>query len=59
MVGVGKKPWNLTRQTNPADPLTRPPVSIYTKGYGYGYFKYPENGFWNFGPVDTRPPDNI
>ena len=22
----------------------RPPARIYTDGYGYGYFKYPDNG---------------
>ena len=29
-IGVGKKPPNPTRPTNPADPLTRPPTYIRT-----------------------------
>jgi hypothetical protein len=31
-VRVGKKPWNPTRPTNPADPLARPSVREYIYG---------------------------
>ena len=55
-----------TVEPDPPDQSGRPahspacqPAHIYTDGYGYGYFKYPDNGFSNFGRVDTRPPDNI
>ena len=47
-----------TVEPDPPDQSGRP-ARIYTDGYGYGYFKYPDNGFWNFGLVDTRPPENI
>jgi hypothetical protein len=32
LVGVGKKPWNPTRPTNPADPLARPPARSHIYG---------------------------
>jgi hypothetical protein len=51
-----------TVEPDPLNQFGRParsPARIYTDGYGYGYFKYPNNGFWNFGRMDTRPPDNI
>ena len=58
-VGMGKKPWNLTRPTNPADP----PARIYTDGYGYRYFKYSDNGrimvFKFLVEWIPDPPDNI
>ena len=55
------KPDPPDQSGRPVRSSVHPSVSIYTDGYRYGYryFKYPDNGFWNFGRVDTRPPDNI